>query len=401
MTRARHITLPAGFIAGAAHCGLKTTDQEDLAIIASAAKAVPAAVVTTTNQVIGAPVRWCRQVLPRGYGKVRGVVVNAGNSNVCNGKRGDRDAAAMAKATAKHLGCEADEVLVCSTGVIGHPMPMPTVGAGIDAAAARMSLRNDAAVSRAILTTDTHPKTAVVQERIGGQLVTVSGIAKGAGMIAPSLATMLSFITTDAKISPAALGRALKMAVEPTFNAVTIDSDTSTSDTVIVMASGAAGNRSITGATLPAKFVRLLTEACGALAEMIARDGEGATKLLRITVRGARSDADAKLASKAIANSPLMKCAAHGGDPNWGRVLMAAGKSGAAVDQDRCTCKIGPETVMRRGTSRPYDIAAAEAHMAGDTIDVDLNLNLAQGRYTAITCDLSREYVTINADYHT
>ncbi|NLF31686.1 MAG: bifunctional glutamate N-acetyltransferase/amino-acid acetyltransferase ArgJ [Planctomycetes bacterium] len=401
MTHARHITLPAGFVAGAVRCGLKSTQREDLAIIAAGDGPVPAAVVTTRNQVVGAPVRWCRSVLPRGYGRIRGVVVNAGNSNVCNGKRGDRDAAAMASMTAGFLGGTAEEVLVCSTGIIGHPMPMDKVRQGIAAAAGGLSAGNDAAVAAAIMTTDTRPKSAVVQGRIGGKLVTVAGIAKGAGMIAPSLATMLSFITTDAALRPAALGGALKAAVEPTFNAVTIDSDTSTSDTVIVMASGAAGNAAIAGGADLAKFARLLTEVCAALAEMIARDGEGATKLLRVTVRGARTDADARTAAKAIANSPLMKCAVHGGDPNWGRVLMAAGKSGAAVDQDRATCKIGPVTVMRRGTSCPYDTAAAEAHMAGDTVEIDLNLALGKGRFTALTCDLSREYVAINADYHT
>ena len=401
MDHARHITLPAGFVAGAVHCGLKSTEREDLAIIAAADGPVPAAIVTTTNQVVGAPVRWCRSALPRGYGRIRGVVVNAGNSNVCNGKRGDRDAAAMAALTATALGAAPEQVLVCSTGIIGHPMPMDRVRKGIADATERLSTREDGAVADAIMTTDTHPKSAVVQGRIGSKLVTVAGITKGAGMIAPSLATMLGFITTDVKISPAALGRALKTAVEPTFNAVTIDSDTSTSDTVIALASGAAGNATITGGTDLAKFVKLLTEVCGALAEMIARDGEGATKLLRVTVRGARTAADARTAAKAIANSPMTKCAVHGGDPNWGRVLMAAGKSGATIDQDRATCKIGPVTVMRRGTSRPYDAAAAEAHMTGDTVEIDLNLNLGQGRYTALTCDLSREYVSINADYHT
>ncbi len=401
MTDARHITLPGGFVAGAVHCGLKSTRREDLAVIAATDGPVPAAVVTTTNQVVGAPVRWCRTVLPKGCGRIRGVVVNAGNSNVCNGRRGDRDAATMAALTAAALGGVPEQVLVCSTGIIGHPMPMDRIRRGIADAVGRLSTRGDGGVAGAILTTDTHPKSAVVQRRIAGQLVTVAGIAKGAGMIAPSLATMLSFITTDARITPAALGRALRRAVGPTFNAVTIDSDTSTSDTVIAMASGAAGNTTITGGADAARFVNLLTEVCGELAEMIARDGEGATKLVRITVRGARTNGDARTAAKAIADSPLMKCAVHGGDPNWGRVLMAAGKSRAVVDQDRATCKIGPVTVMRRGTSCRYDTAAAEAHMAGDTVQIDLNLNLGTGRYTALTCDLSREYVAINADYHT
>lgn len=400
MAQSKHITRPGGFLAAAVHCGLKTTEQEDLAILASE-NLSSAAIVTTTNQVVGAPVRWCRRVLPRGCGKVRGVVVNAGNSNVCNGARGDRDAAAMAKRTARHLGCDAEEVLVCSTGVIGRPLPMRTIRAGIDAAAERLGRDHDAAVARAIMTTDTREKTVALHKRIGGRVVNVCGVAKGAGMIAPSLATMLSFITTDAKVSPPALRRALKAATEPTFNAVTIDSDTSTSDTVIVLASGAAGGRAVTGGETLAAFTELLTEACASLAEMIVRDGEGATKLIRVTVGGAATDADAKAAAKSIADSPLLKCAANGGDPNWGRIIMAAGKSRAKVDQDRVTCKIGPVTVMRDGSSRRYDLAAAEKHMAGATVEIDLNLNLGDGRYTALTCDFSRDYVTINADYHT
>ncbi|MFW6155002.1 MAG: bifunctional glutamate N-acetyltransferase/amino-acid acetyltransferase ArgJ [Planctomycetota bacterium] len=401
MNDARHITVPAGFVAGAVHCGLRSTDREDLAVIAATDGPVPAAIVTTTNQVVGAPVRWCRAVMPKGHGRLRGVVVNAGNSNVCNGRRGDRDAATMAALTATALGGVPEQVLVCSTGLIGHRLPMDRVRQGIADATARLSTRDDGAVAGAILTTDTHPKSAVVQRRIGGKLVTVAAIAKGAGMIAPSLATMLSFITTDARITAPALGRALRKTVATTFNTVTIDSDTSTSDTVLAMASGAAGNATITGGADAERFVKVLDEVCGALAEMIARDGEGATKLVRVTVRGARTDGDARTAAKAIADSPLVKCAAHGADPNWGRVLMAAGKSRATVDQHRATCKIGPVTVLRRGTSCRYDVNAAEAHMAGDTVEIDLNLNLATGRYTALTCDLSREYVAINADYHT
>ncbi len=401
MDLARHITLPAGFVAAARHCGLKTTGQEDIAVIAAANGLVPAAIVTTSNQVIGAPVRWCRSVLPKGYGKVRGVVVNAGNSNVCNGKRGDRDAATMAKLTAKHLSCDPTEVLVCSTGVIGHPLPMDVIRAGIDAVAPALSRRQDAAVSRAIMTTDTHPKSAAVQGRVAGKLITVAGIAKGAGMIAPSLATMLGYITTDAKLSPAATGRALRSACASSFNAITVDGDQSTSDTVTLLASGTAGDKAITGGPDLVKFTKLLQEVCLALAESMVRDGEGATKLVRITVHGARTDAEAAACARTIASSMLLKCAIHGGDPNWGRILAAAGRSPAKVDQDLATCRIGGHAVMRRGTSCRFDIPAVEAHMAGETIEIDLNLAIAKGRYTAITCDLSRDYITINADYHT
>ncbi len=403
MSKIRHITLPAGFVAGAVYCGLKSTEKPDLAIIAAQAGAVPAAVVTTTNQVVGAPVRWCRRVLPEGYGSVRGVVVNAGNSNVCNGKRGDRDAATMARLAGQVLGAEPEDVLVCSTGVIGHPLPMDKIRAGISAVGPRLGTGQDDAVARAIMTTDLTAKTAVVQTRLGGKTVTVAGIAKGSGMIAPSLATMLAYITTDAAIVPAALNRLLRESAETTFNAITVDGDTSTSDTLVALASGAAGHATIDSDAGPdARRLRgAFGEVCGALAEAIARDGEGATKLVRVTVSGARSQADAKAAALTIANSPLFKTAVHGGDPNWGRILAAAGRSAATVDQDRATCKIGGIAVMRRGTSVKYDLPAIEAHMAGKEVAVELNLGLGHDRYTALTCDLSREYITINADYHT
>jgi glutamate N-acetyltransferase/amino-acid N-acetyltransferase len=251
------------------------------------------------------------------------------------------------------------------------------------------------------MTTDTRPKTAIVQGRLGGQRITVAGVAKGSGMIAPSMATMLVFVTTDAAIAASALHRILRTAADTTFNAITVDGDTSTSDTLIVLASGAAANRTITGGTDAQKLGGLLEEVCGALAEAIVRDGEGATKLVRVTVGGARSDAEARLAARSIAESPLFKCAVHGGDPNWGRILAAAGRSQARVDQDRASCKLGGVTVMRRGASCRFDLAAAQKYMAGSEISVELDLHLGSGRYTVLTCDLSREYIAINADYHT
>lgn len=400
MPRARHITLPAGFVAGATHCGIKTTDQEDLAIIATAGGPAPAAIVTTTNQVVGAPVRWCRRIMPQGHGLARAVVVNAGNANTCNGKVGDRDAAEMARLTADRLGCEAEEVLVCSTGAIGHRLPMIRVRRGIRAAAS-LSTTADAAVARAILTTDTRPKTAVVRGRIAGRAVRLCGITKGAGMIAPSLATMLGFITTDAAVRPPALAKALRQACASTFNAITIDGDRSTSDTVVLLAGGAAGNKPVTRGPELDTFTGLLRNLCAALAESIVRDGEGATRLLRITVRGGRTDREAELTARTVATSLLVKCAAHGGDPNWGRILAAVGRSPAKVDQDKVACRIGGMAVMRRGASCPFDAKAVDNHVAGDTVEIDVNLNLGKGRYTALTCDLSRRYVTINADYHT
>ena len=397
----RHITLPAGFVAGAVRCGIKRREVEDVAIIAASGGAVPAAMVTTTNQVVGAPVRWNRGVLPKGHGHVRAIAANAGCSNTCNGPRGDRDAATMAKLTAQGVGCAANEVLIASTGVIGQPMPMEKLRAGILGAAAALGTQSDDAVARAIMTTDTRPKTAIVQARIAGGHITVAGVAKGSGMIAPSMATMLVFVTTDAAVTSPALHKVLRAAADPTFNAITVDGDTSTSDTLIVLASGAAANHPITGGADADRLRGALQEVCGALAESIVRDGEGATKLVRVTVRGAASDRDARLAARTIAESPLFKCAVHGGDPNWGRILAAAGRSSARVDQDRASCKLGGITVMRRGTSCPFDLKAVQAHMAGTEILVDLDLRLGSGRFTVLTCDLSREYIAINADYHT
>ncbi len=346
--------------------------------------------------------RWNRSILPKGYGHIRAIVVNAGCANTCNGPRGDKDAAAMAALTARGLGgCKAKEVLVASTGVIGRTMPMEKISAGIKVAAAAVGTDRDDAVARAIMTTDTRPKTAVVQTNIGGKLVTFAGVAKGSGMIAPSMATMLVFVTTDAAVSAAALHKALTAAADKTFNAITVDGDTSTSDTLAVLASGAAGNHMVSGGAELAKVTKALEEVCGALAEAIVRDGEGATKLVRVTVTGARNDGEARAAARTIAESPLFKCAVHGGDPNWGRILAAAGRSSAKVDQDRASCKLGGTTVMRKGSSCPFDLKKVQKHMTGKDVGVELDLRLGKGRYTVLTCDFSREYITINADYHT
>jgi glutamate N-acetyltransferase/amino-acid N-acetyltransferase len=401
MTRVNHITVPGGFVAAGVHCGIKTTDQEDLTILA-AEKDAAVAIVTTRNQIVGAPILWNRGLLPRGYGKARAIVANSGNSNVCTGRAGLRDAETMAALTARQLGCERRKVLVASTGIIGQRLPMAKVRAGIADAASRLGRRNDAAALRGIMTTDTREKSAVVQTRIGGRLVTVAGLAKGAGMIAPSMATMISLITTDAAISPAGLHRALLSAAAGGFHAITIDSDTSTSDTVALFASGAAGNRTIAaGRGGFAKFAAALGKVCGELARAMVLDGEGATKLVEVAVRGARSGAEAKAAARSVADSPLVKTAVHGGDPNWGRIAMALGKSAAKVVAEKLRIRIGGVLVFSRGCGRKFDVRKVERHMGGKKVRIDCDLGLGNGRFTALTCDLSREYVTINADYHT
>ena len=398
---ARHITAPAGFKAGAVAAGIKRSGKPDVAIIAADALA-GAAVATTRNQVFGEPVRWCRAVLPRGYGRVRGIVINAGCSNVCTGAAGFRDARAMARLTAARLGCAAEQVLVASTGIIGHRLPMDRIRAGIDAASARLGVEDDEAVVRAIMTTDLASKSAVARIRLDGRTVTVAGIAKGSGMIAPSLATMISVITTDAAVAPALLHKALREVVEGSFNAVTVDSDTSTSDTVALLASGASGARVIRAGSADYRaFVAALGDVCRQLARAIAADGEGATKLLTVEVSGARTAADAAIAAKAVADSPLVKCAVHGGDPNWGRIAAALGKSRAKVVPEKLWIRIGGVTVFRRGGPRAFDVSRVEAHLAGKEVLVRADLGLGKGRYTAWGCDLSREYIAINADYHT
>jgi glutamate N-acetyltransferase / amino-acid N-acetyltransferase len=401
MQNVRHITLPLGFLAAGVKAGIKTSGKEDVAIL-FAEKAAAVAVVTTGNQVFGEPVRWVRSIFPKGFGTARAFPINAGCSNVCTGPGGFKDAQAMARQTAKLLGTRPEEVLVASTGIIGHRLPMAKVRAGIVAAVRQLGRDDDASVLRAIMTTDTRPKSAVVQMRLGGQAVTVAGIVKGAGMIAPSMATMIGVITTDAAVAPEALHRALAAAVGATFNAITVDSDTSTSDTVAVFASGAAGHATIhAGSADFAKFAAVLEEVCAELARAVVADGEGATKVVEVRVRGARSDAEAKIAAKSVADSPLFKCAVHGGDPNWGRIACALGKSAAKVDPSTLVIKIGGATIFARGTGRKFDLAKVQRHLQGKSVLVECDLGLGQGAFTALTCDLSREYIAINADYHT
>jgi len=398
----RHITLPSGFVAAGVKCGIKASGREDLAVIACTDDA-SGALLTTRNQVVGAPVIYCRQVLPKGFGRVRGIVINAGCSNVCTGRAGLKDAQEMARLTAARLGCSPDKVLVASTGVIGHRLPMDKVRIGIAAAAARLGTDLDAEALRAIMTTDTREKSAVVQGRIGKARVTVAGIVKGAGMIAPSMATMISVITTDAAVSPALLHRALRQTAGASYNAITVDSDTSTSDTVLLLASGQAGGPVIrsAGSGEFKKFQAMLNEVCGELARAVVADGEGATKVVRIAVRGARTDREAEIAAKSVANSPLFKCAVHGGDPNWGRIAAALGKSPAKVVPDKLKIAIGGVTIFAGGMGKAFDLKKVEAHLGGADIRVDCDLGLGKGCFTALTCDLSREYITINADYHT
>jgi len=404
MSEKRHITLPKGFTGSAVACGLKLSGKPDLAIIASGTPSSTAAVFTS-NQITGAPVQYSRKLLACGTGKTRGIVVNSGCSNVCTGKTGMRDAARMASMAADATGFPGDSFLVASTGIIGKPLDMKLVSRGIYEAGASMGKTSDEIIAMAIMTTDTCPKHHVARCRTGGGNITIAGIAKGAGMVSPSLATMISILTTDAAVSPAALRKALAYSVSRTFNAVTVDGDQSTSDTVAIFASGEAGNRLLRGSgTDFNRFVSALTKVCGSLSRQIASDGEGATRLVKINVTGAKNDGEAEILAKSVAKSPLVKTMIHGADPNWGRIAMALGKcppSHAAVDPDKLTIRICGTRMFSRGRGCNFNPETLAKAMQGDEVAIDCRVGSGRGSYTALTCDLSPEYVTINADYST
>ncbi|MDD4890001.1 MAG: bifunctional glutamate N-acetyltransferase/amino-acid acetyltransferase ArgJ [Phycisphaerae bacterium] len=398
------ITAPLGFLAAGVKAGIKPWDKPDVALLVCERPAAAAAVFTT-NQVVAAPVIYDRSILKGGRGKLEAVVVNSGNANACTGVRGIRDARRMADLAGEATHCPADLVLVSSTGVIGRPLPMARIEHGIIDAASALgnSAEHGESFVRGIMTTDTRMKTAFATVKIGRATVKIAGCIKGAGMLAPRMATMLGYITTDAAISPALLHAALTDIADVTFNSITIDGHTSTNDTVAVLASGLAGHPTINarGAAF-ARFAAALKDICYSLGEQVVRDGEGATKLVRVIITGAASAADAKLAARAIAESPLAKAALHGGDPNWGRFTSAAGYSGAKCNFDRMKCAIGKSLVIfRNGQPTGAAVDKVAKLMKSDTVDVTVDLGVGKASTTMLTCDLSEEYVTINADYTT
>jgi glutamate N-acetyltransferase/amino-acid N-acetyltransferase len=394
------ITAPKGFLAAGVKAGIKKSGKEDLTVIYSPTPA-SAAAVFTTNAFAAAGVHVSRQVAAKGAAQA--VVVNSGCANSCTGEQGLADARAMAHQTASLLGLADDDVFVASTGIIGVNLPMAKVADGIRRAVAELSAANHEKALQGIMTTDTFPKVAAYEFPLGGVTARVAGIAKGAGMISPNMATLLSFVTTDAAIAPAALKKALQEAVALSFNSITVDGDMSTNDTLCVLANGQAGNKRIEGEGDPAygEFVAALTAVCIDLAKLVVRDGEGATKFLEITVRGAASYEDAKTAAMAVAKSPLVKTAFFGQDPNWGRILCAAGYSGASIDPEKATLAIGGIVVARGGMNAAADVKALQKVMAGNDILVELDLGVGGGAATVWTCDFSYEYVKINADYST
>jgi glutamate N-acetyltransferase / amino-acid N-acetyltransferase len=392
------ITTPAGFLAGAVYAGIKTAGEGklDLAIVASDRPAVAAAMFTK-NAVKGDAVIVSQEHARNG--RARAIIVNAGVSNVANGPQGRLDAEEMCALAAAKLGIDAAEVLVGSTGVIGRPLPMPRIRDGVPAIELRASGGHDFA--RAIMTTDTHPKTIAVRFRAGGHAYAIGAVAKGVGMIHPNMATMFCFLTTDAAVEPRFLKRSLRAAVDDSLNMISVDGDTSTSDTAAILANGAAGGRAI-DASHPAApgFERALRFVCIDMAKMLARDGEGAEKLIEVRIEGAATQRDARAAARTVTASPLVKTAVHGNDPNWGRLMMAVGRSGARINLDRARAWLGG-TMVFRGQPLPFDEAHATEELRGETVLLRVDLGAGRAAATAWGCDMTPEYVHINSDYTT
>jgi len=372
----------------------------DLALIA-AEEPVATAAVFTQSSVVGAPVEVSRARVEAG--RIRGVIVNSGVSNVAMGKRGLRDARKMAALAARELGCDEEEMLVASTGVIGEPLPMEILRKGIPRVAAALSPKGFSDAAEAIRTTDTHAKVASTRITIAGQRITIVGIAKGSGMIEPNMATMLSFLATDASISPALLRKMLRRVVDSTYNRLTIDGEGSTSDTVVLMASGRAGGTSLrSGSPAARQFEGALLAVCEDLVRQLARDGEGATRLITVEVSGARSASEADRAARRIGNSLLVKTAIFGGDPNWGRIMQTIGAEGISWNPEKTRVRVGGVAVFSRGQSAG-PAARKRAEKALRAEEISIQVDLARGKASArlFTCDLSYDYVKINAEYTT
>ena len=391
------VTSPVGFLAGATCAGLKKTGAADLGILYSETPC-SAAGMFTASRIKAAPVAVTRKRLPSET--VRAVVVNSGCANASVGEPGLKDAIRMAELAADKVGIPVESVLVASTGVIGRRLPLELIEAGIG----QISISRDGGheLARAIMTTDTMPKEAAVTVRDEDSRFTIGGIAKGSGMIHPDLATLLCFLATDAAVTIDFLERALKNAVAVSFNMVSIDGDTSPNDMALIMANGRAGNEPIAeGSSLAGGFQEALSRLCTYLAKGIARDGEGATKLIAVTVSGALSTGEAKLAARTIAGSPLVKAAVHGSDPNWGRVIAALGRSGAEVVESKIDLYIGDTCLVKAGQPLSFDDQEVIRVLSSDQVPISLALNLGTASATAWGCDLSEEYVTINSDYTT
>jgi len=392
------MNLPRGFLASGVRSGVRKR-RPDLALVVSEGEPAAAAAVFTKNRFAAAPVEISRAALRRTGGRVKAVVVNSGCANAITGREGARAAARVRDRTAALLRCPPSEIFLASTGVIGVTLPDAKIRTALPDAVARLSPGGIDAASLAILTTDVGPKVASATFRAAGRRGRLVGFAKGAGMIHPNLATMLAFVMTDAAASPEYLRRALREAADATFNAISVDGDTSTNDTVLLMASGRLGNEPFASDEDGAEFRRALAHVCRELAWRIVRDGEGATRVMEITVRGAATEKEARLAANAIATSPLVKTALHGGDPNWGRILAAIGRSGARVSSRRVELSAGAIRLVAQGAPAEYRERDAARVFARERVPVVADLGAGKATATVLASDLGHDYVTLNADY--
>jgi glutamate N-acetyltransferase / amino-acid N-acetyltransferase len=395
--------LPRGYRFSATACGLKKTGALDLALLSSDVPA-SAAAVFTQNLVVAAPVVLSKRNLAASKGRVRAVIVNAGNANCATGPGGYTASVRTVEETARRLNCRKEEIVVCSTGVIGVPLPVEKILRALPGITRnrRPSARSFAEFSLAICTTDTRPKTESASFKMGGKRVHLVGCAKGAGMIHPNMATTLAFVATDANISPSLLQKTLRDVTGRTFNSISIDGDTSTNDTLLVLANGASGAPAIKpGSSAHRAFLRALEEVCQSLALQIVADGEGAQRVIEIEVRGSKTEAAARRIAQTIATSPLVKTAFAGGDPNWGRIFAAAGRAGVKFDPSRVDIQMAGIPVLRRGQPLDFNERAASNRLLEKNVHVvvDLHAGRAVARYW--TCDFTAEYVRINASYRT
>ncbi len=390
--------VPRGFLFSTAEAAIKKPGRKDLALICSEQESVMAGMFTMNN-VKAAPVKLDMKQIKSGKGQA--IIVNSGNANACTGVQGMKDALEMSKLVADLKGIRADKVYVCSTGVIGTLMPMERIRSKISELVASLGKATIDDVATAIMTTDTFPKIVSKRKKIGDRMVTITGICKGAGMIQPKIATMLSFITTDASIEKSALDAALRQAVSRSFNRITIDGDMSTNDTVLIMANGMAGNDPIKSKSKAYEvFAATLTELAYELSEMIVRDGEGATKLVEVEVRNARSEKDAEKGAFAVANSLLVKTAIYGNDANWGRLMAALGYSGIAIKEEKIDIYLNDLMVAKNGMAAGVDKEANEK-LKDKQIKIVIDLHLGKRSAKVLTCDLTEEYIKINAEYRT
>lgn len=395
------ITAPRGFLATGARCGIKKSGKLDLGLIVYPAGA-KAAAVFTTNRIVSAAVIVSKKHIKSA--NISAVVVNSGNANACTGQIGIKNAIKMCSETAGQIEAEPHNILVASTGIIGEQLPIDKITKGISKAVDKLSASAKAGLdfANAIMTTDTKPKQAVQRLEISGKKVTVAGVVKGSGMIAPNMATTLCFITTDVAIAKPLLSKALKLAISNSLNRLIVDIHQSTNDTAIILASGLAGNRPIVSQCPRYKrFAKVLAELCDDLTKQMALDAEGATRMFKVIVKGAATKTDAAKAARAVADYPLVKCAVHGADPNWGRIICATGSCGVRLNPDRLSCKIGNVSVFSKG--RPVKFNSNKVSKIIAQREHTISINLGAGKFSDFCygCDLSAEYVKINADYHT